>query len=181
MSLTDDIAKLESWWHDFIGHLFKHPQAETVAPKVIAAVADAIPQATQHPNVTDLLFARPTVVVPASASGPPEGTPTGPVLDDFGAWKRNAYEAHTPFVYTVTVPAKNFPPAAHGVEFVWGAAESGEVAARVSASVEGTTHFAEGSQESGSLQIPGAKPGDTYRVSVVYSVGQPGHAQIQAY
>lgn len=32
---------LSQWWHDFIDHLFKHPQAEQVAHPAIAAVAVA--------------------------------------------------------------------------------------------------------------------------------------------
>lgn len=36
-----DLTSLEQWWHEFIDHLFKHPQAEEVAHPAIAAVASA--------------------------------------------------------------------------------------------------------------------------------------------
>jgi len=47
MNFTDDLTKLETWWHEFIGHLFSHPQAAQVAHPAIAAVVQAVTTASQ--------------------------------------------------------------------------------------------------------------------------------------
>lgn len=103
MSLTDDIKQ---WWHEFIDHLFKHPQAETVAHPAIAAVAQAAQPApstitvpgtdrTIDRGVASLLGvseqASQTLNDRAAHAPAAGGLPPGPVLDAFGVPKVGNY------------------------------------------------------------------------------------------
>lgn len=113
MNLSAELESLKTWWHTLIDHLFKHPQAATVAPAVIAAAGQASQPPTQaaatapHPSVTDLLFPqKPTAptVVPAA----PPADRSGFDFAYLGNVKENTLEAGKPYVFVAHLNCTTF-------------------------------------------------------------------------